>query len=79
MSHNATLCKEAWEKKLPAQVTQCTCYCYGFGQALCLMAACILHIQQSVLSQQAKCLMCVGTITVTVIFLGALGKEWILW
>jgi len=27
MSHNATLCKEALEKKLPAQVTQCTCYC----------------------------------------------------
>lgn len=25
--YNATLCKEAWEKKLPAQVTQCTCYC----------------------------------------------------
>ena len=25
--HNATLCKEAWEKKLPAQVTECTCYC----------------------------------------------------
>jgi hypothetical protein len=27
--HNATLCKEAWEKKLPAQVTQCTHYCYN--------------------------------------------------
>ena len=27
LSHNATLCKEALEKKLPAQVTQCTCYC----------------------------------------------------
>jgi hypothetical protein len=27
MPYNATLCKEAWEKKLPAQVTQCTCYC----------------------------------------------------
>ena len=27
MSYNATLCKEAWEKKLLAQVTQCTCYC----------------------------------------------------
>ncbi|WP_333601313.1 hypothetical protein, partial [Flavobacterium sp.] len=27
MNYNATLCKEAWEKKIPAQVTQCTCYC----------------------------------------------------
>ena len=27
MNYNATLCKEAWEKKLPAQVTECTCYC----------------------------------------------------
>jgi hypothetical protein len=27
MSYNATLCKEAWEKKLLAQVTQCTRYC----------------------------------------------------
>ena len=25
--YNATLCKEAWGKKLPAQVTECTCYC----------------------------------------------------
>jgi len=28
MHYNATLCKEALEKKIVAQVTQCTCFCF---------------------------------------------------
>jgi hypothetical protein len=33
-------------------------------------------IKKNANNHQAKCLMCVGTKTVTVIFLGAWGKEW---
>jgi hypothetical protein len=28
MNYNATLCKEAWEKKVLAQVAKRTCFCF---------------------------------------------------
>jgi hypothetical protein len=53
---------------------------YGFlflRWASSLTDGCILfNNKEKRINHQAKCLMCVGTKTVTVIFLGALAKEW---
>ena len=71
MSHNATLCKEALGKKLPAQVAQRTCFCFVLRSSFLPDGLLYYNRKRYLISHWVKCLLCVGTKTVTAIFSGA--------
>jgi len=69
MNYNATLCKEALGKKITGMSCEAYVFCFERWASFLPDGFTVFNKSTFVFNHQAKCLMCVGTKTVTVIFL----------